>query len=78
MKKNNLKLFSPFLTSEKPGAEHRRVIVDLSFPHGSSVNTGVDPESYLGTPQQANYVGMTFKQCCALMLFQRCKFMQMC
>ena len=42
--------FSPFLTREKPGAEHRRVIVDLSFPHGSSVNTGVDPESYLGTP----------------------------
>ena len=42
--------FSPFLTREKPGAKHRRVIVDLSFPHGSSVNAGVQPESYLGTP----------------------------
>ena len=42
--------FSPFLTREKPGAKHRRVIVDLSLPHGSSVNAGVQPESYLGTP----------------------------
>ena len=42
--------FSPFLTHEKPGAKHRGVIVDLSYPFGGSVNTGVDPDSYLGTP----------------------------
>ena len=42
--------FLPFLTREKPGAKHRRVIVDLSFPHGSSSNAGVQPESYLGIP----------------------------
>ena len=35
---------SHFLTREKLGVKHRRVIVDLSFPHGSSVNTGVDPD----------------------------------
>ena len=29
---------SPFITTEKPGADHRRVIMDLSFPHGMSVN----------------------------------------
>ena len=32
---------SPFLTREKLGASHRRIIVDLSFPHGHSVNSGV-------------------------------------
>ena len=32
---------SPFLTRDKPGGSHRLVIVDLSFPHGCSVNAGV-------------------------------------
>ena len=40
---------SPFLTREKNGGTSRRVIVDLSFPPGSSVNAGVDPNSYLGS-----------------------------
>ena len=39
-----------FLTRDKPGGTHRRVIVDLSFPHGCSVNAGVQSEVYLGTP----------------------------
>ena len=42
--------FSPFLTREKTGAPHRRVIVDLSYPEGCSVNAGVDSEKYLDTP----------------------------
>ena len=42
--------FSPFLTREKPGAPHRRVIVDLSFLEGLSVNAGVDSDKYLHTP----------------------------
>ena len=42
--------FSPFLTLKKPGAKHRRVIVDLNHPFHSSVNTSIDPDSYLGTP----------------------------
>ena len=40
---------SPFLTREKTGSASRRVIVDLSFPPGASVNAGVDPNSYLGS-----------------------------
>ena len=41
---------SPLMTREKPGAPHRRVIVDLSFPKGRAVNTGVTKDIYLGTP----------------------------
>ena len=41
---------SPLMTRGKPGAPHRRVIVDLSFPKGQSVNTGVTKAIYLGTP----------------------------
>ena len=41
---------SPFLTRNKPGGSHRRVIVDPSFPHGYSVNAGVQSDTYLGTP----------------------------
>ena len=33
---------SPFMTREKPNSTHRRVIVDLSWPKGFSVNTGVN------------------------------------
>ena len=42
--------FSPFLTRDKPGAPHRRVIVDFSFPEGFSVNAGVNSDQYLDTP----------------------------
>ena len=40
---------SPFLTRDKPGGTHRRVIVDLSYPHGYSVNAGVQSDTYLNT-----------------------------
>ena len=40
---------SPFLTREKPNSDNRRVIVDLSWPLGLSVNGGIDKNSYLGT-----------------------------
>ena len=40
---------SPFMTRDKPGSEHRRVIIDLSWPIGCSVNAGIDKDSYLGT-----------------------------
>ena len=40
---------SPFMTREKPGAPHRRVIIDLSFPSGEAVNSNISKESYLGT-----------------------------
>ena len=40
---------SPFMTREKPGGDHRRVIMDLSFPHGLAVNSKINKDSYLGT-----------------------------
>ena len=40
---------SPFMTRPKPGAPHRRVIIDLSFPHGQAVNSKISKNQYLGT-----------------------------
>ena len=40
---------SPFMTRPKPGAPHRRVIIDLSFPHGQAVNSNISKTQYLGT-----------------------------
>ena len=40
---------SPFMTRDKPGSENRRVIIDLSWPIGSSVNSGIDKDSYMDT-----------------------------
>ena len=42
-------LYIPIYPQEKPGANSRKVIVDLSCPHGASVNAGVDPDTYLGS-----------------------------
>ena len=33
---------------EKSGSDKRRVIIDLSWPQGCSVNSGIDKNSYLG------------------------------
>ena len=41
---------SPMMTREKPNPPHRRVIIDLSFPQGKSVNAGIPKDQYLGTP----------------------------
>ena len=38
---------SPFMTQVKPNSDRRRVIIDLSWPLGASVNAGIDKESYL-------------------------------
>ena len=40
---------SPFITREKPNAPHPRVIIDLSFPQGLSVNAGICKDRYLDT-----------------------------
>ena len=41
---------SPFMTREKSNSTNRRVIIDLSFPQGRSVNAGSAKDIYLGTP----------------------------
>ena len=38
------------MTREKPNSTDRRVIINLSFPHGTSVNSGETKDKYLGTP----------------------------
>ena len=40
---------SPFMTRDKPNSENRRVIIDLSWRQGNSVNAGVSSDKYLGT-----------------------------
>ena len=40
---------SPFMTRDKSSSTNRRVIIDLSWPLGNSVNSGVESDSYLGT-----------------------------
>ena len=37
------------MTRHKPNSERRRVIIDLSWPLGASVNTGIDKNTYLGS-----------------------------
>ena len=44
---------SPFLTRHKPN--NRRVILDLSFPQGKSVNDAVQKDIYLNTYFELNY-----------------------
>ena len=38
--------YSPFMTRDKLGSQHRRVIIDLSWPHDFSVNAGIHKDSY--------------------------------
>ena len=41
--------YSPFMTRDKPNSENRRVILDLSWPRGESVNAGVEKNGYMGS-----------------------------
>ena len=43
------------MTREKPNSVNRRVILDLSFPVGQSVNDGVSKDKYLNTYFELNY-----------------------
>lgn len=40
---------SPMLTRPKQGTDNRRVIVDLSWPHGNSINDSINDSTYMGT-----------------------------
>ena len=41
---------SPFMTRNKPNSDRHRVIIDLSWPIGASVNAGIDKDTYLNSP----------------------------
>ena len=45
----------PLLVRDKQNSTSKRVIMDLSWPKGASVNNGVAKDIYLGTPYQLNY-----------------------
>ena len=49
----------PFMTREKSNAKNRRVIVDLSFPQGRSVNAGSAQDIYLNTPLFSSFPQLT-------------------
>ena len=40
--------YSPVMTREKKHSQDRRIIVDLSYPKGNSVNSGIRKKYYLG------------------------------
>ena len=46
---------SPFMTREKADSHLRRTIVDLSWPKGQSVNSGISKDMYLGTKFLLNH-----------------------
>ena len=46
---------SPFMTREKADSDLRRTIVDLSWPKGQSVNSGIAKDMYLGTKFLLSY-----------------------
>ena len=48
-------VISPLNTVEKKESEERRVILDLSWPIGQSVNEGIDKHNYLGEQIQVTY-----------------------
>ena len=41
---------SPYMTRSKPNSDRRRVIIDLRWPIGASVNAGIDKNAYLDAP----------------------------
>ena len=46
---------SPTMTREKQGSDNRRTIVDLSWPHGCSINDGVYRNRYLDSYYYLSY-----------------------
>ena len=40
---------SPMMTKPKPKSHNRRVIIDLSWPKGASVNDGIEKNAYMGS-----------------------------
>ena len=47
---------SPISSRPKKDSQERRIILDLSWPHGNSVNDGIDKFSYCGEPVELTYL----------------------
>lgn len=50
--------FSPLMTRPKKNSEARRVIIDLSFPKGASVNSGIKKGIYQGKSSKFHLPGI--------------------
>lgn len=46
---------SPLQTVPNKGQGNRRVVVDMSYPTGASVNDGIPTDTYMGCPYQLKY-----------------------
>ena len=46
---------SPLMSRPKKNSEHRRIIMDFSFPIGHAVNSGIPKDTYLGLPYKLHY-----------------------
>ena len=46
---------SPMLSRPKPSSDHRRIIVDLSWPHGAAVNSELSSTLYLNSQCKLTY-----------------------
>ncbi len=49
-------VYSPLSTAEKKDSTDRRVVMDLSYPPGHSINDMIDPSEYLGTPSSLRHL----------------------
>ncbi|MEW8547203.1 MAG: reverse transcriptase domain-containing protein, partial [Candidatus Thiodiazotropha sp.] len=49
---------SPLNTVPKKGSDERRIILDLSYPKGSSINDNVSKDFYLGEKVELSYPGV--------------------
>ena len=52
-------MISPLNSVPKDDLDERRIIVDLSWPHGSSVNDGISKDHYLGEIIELHYASVT-------------------
>ena len=50
--------YSPFKTRNKPDSDNRRVILDLSWPRGESVNSGIEKNGYMGLDFKLTFPGI--------------------
>ena len=68
---------SPLNSVPKRDSQERRIIVDLSFPPGASVNSVIPKDTYLGAPVKLtfpsvdNLVALVRKHGCGCALFKR-------
>lgn len=48
-------IISPLQTVAKSGSDDKRVVFDLRFPSGHSVNDGIPKDTYLGVPHNLTF-----------------------